>query len=76
MNIYYFKEICDGDFNRFQNLKICLVGDLKHGRTVHSLIQALSFFKCIKFSLVSPPSLKSPSSLMEALKKFVWLYSV
>jgi len=63
-----FKETCDGDFNRFQNLKICLVGDLKHGRTVHSLMKALSFFKSIEFTLVSPPSLKPPSSLVEALK--------
>jgi aspartate carbamoyltransferase catalytic subunit len=40
-----------------ENLEITLVGDLKYGRTVHSLIMALSYFKP-KFNLVSPPTLK------------------
>ncbi len=41
------------------NLEITLVGDLKYGRTVHSLIMAMSYFSP-KFNLVSPPSLKLP----------------
>lgn len=42
-----------------ENLKICLVGDLKYGRTVHSLLIAMSNFNP-KFYFVSPESLKMP----------------
>lgn len=46
---------------RFTNLTIGLCGDLKFGRTVHSLINALSRYKGIKFVLISPEELKLPS---------------
>lgn len=46
---------------RFNNLTIGLCGDLKFGRTVHSLINALSRYKGIKFVLISPDELKLPS---------------
>lgn len=46
---------------RFENLTIGLCGDLKFGRTVHSLIGAMSRYKNIKFVLISPEELKLPS---------------
>ncbi len=46
---------------RFDNLTIGLCGDLKFGRTVHSLINALSRYDGIKFVLISPDELKLPS---------------
>lgn len=46
---------------RFTNLTIGLCGDLKFGRTVHSLINALSRYNGIKFVLISPEELKLPS---------------
>lgn len=46
---------------RFDNLTVGFCGDLKFGRTVHSLIQALSRYKNIKFVLISPEELKLPS---------------
>ena len=46
---------------RFNNLTIGLCGDLKFGRTVHSLINALSRYENIKFVLISPEELKLPS---------------
>ncbi len=45
---------------RFDNLTIGLCGDLKFGRTVHSLIGAMSRYKNIKFVLISPEELKVP----------------
>lgn len=45
-----------------ENINIALVGDLKYGRTVHSLVQALTLFNAT-FHLVSPESLKLPSSV-------------
>ena len=46
---------------RLDNLTIGLCGDLKFGRTVHSLVAAMSRYKNIKFVLVSPEELKLPS---------------
>ena len=45
---------------RFNNLTVGLCGDLKFGRTVHSLIAALSRYEGIKFVLVSPTELTVP----------------
>ena len=44
----------------FENLTIGLCGDLKYGRTVHSLIEAMSRYKGVKFCLISPEELKLP----------------
>lgn len=46
--------------NRLENLTIGLCGDLKFGRTVHSLITAMSRYKNIKFVLISPKELVIP----------------
>lgn len=44
----------------FENLTVGLCGDLKFGRTVHSLIKALSRYKNIKFVLIAPEELRIP----------------
>ena len=46
---------------RFDNLTIGLCGDLKFGRTVHSLIAAMCRYPNVKFVLISPMELKLPS---------------
>lgn len=46
---------------RFDNLTVGFCGDLKFGRTVHSLINALSRYKNVKIILISPEELKLPS---------------
>lgn len=46
---------------RFNNLTVGLCGDLKFGRTVHSLLNALSRYNNMKFILISPEELKVPS---------------
>ena len=54
----------------FDNLTVGFCGDLKFGRTVHSLISALSRYQGIKIVLVSPEELKLPSYVKkEVLKK-------
>ncbi len=53
---------------RLENISIAMVGDLKYGRTVHSLVQALSLFDAT-FHFVSPDSLKMPSSVKAWIKK-------
>ncbi|MCJ8318953.1 MAG: aspartate carbamoyltransferase [Colwellia sp.] len=48
-------------------LNIVLMGDLKHGRTVHSLSKLLSLYNKIKITLVSPIALQMPESIVSAL---------
>lgn len=50
---------------RLENLTIGLCGDLKFGRTVHSLINALVRYAGIKFILISPPELRLPDYMKE-----------
>ncbi len=56
------------------NLDIAFVGDLKFGRTVHSLVIALSMFKNITFHLVSPVELKLPSAVKQYIKNAGYPY--
>ena len=54
---------------RFENLTIGVCGDLKFGRTVHSLIDAMSRYEGVKFVLISPEELKVPDYVKEAMDK-------
>ena len=49
------------EMGHLDNLTIGLCGDLKYGRTVHSLIEAMSRYEGIKFVLISPEELALPS---------------
>ncbi|MFA5664987.1 aspartate carbamoyltransferase [Castellaniella sp.] len=44
---------------------VVMAGDLKYGRTVHSLIKLLALYRGLKFTLVSPPGLEMPAHLLE-----------
>lgn len=50
---------------RLDNLTVGLCGDLKFGRTVHSLIEALARYTGIRFVLISPPELKVPDYIRD-----------
>jgi aspartate carbamoyltransferase catalytic subunit len=50
-----------------QGLRIAMVGDLKYGRTVHSLSKLLCLYKNIHFTLVSPRELAMPGEIVEEL---------
>ena len=56
----HFGEKIDG-------MHIAMVGDLKNGRTVHSLSKLLAGYKDIKFSLVSPGALAMPDYVLDTL---------
>ena len=53
---------------RLNNITIGLCGDLKFGRTVHSLINALLRYDNVKFVLISPPELKVPKYIIERIE--------
>lgn len=50
-----------------KKLKIALMGDLRYGRTIHSLLIALSFFN-VEFKFISPPSLRLAETYQDFLK--------
>ena len=65
LDLYTIKK----EIGKIDDLKIALIGDLKYGRTVHSLSNALGLFKNIKIYLVSPPELRMPQEILHDLNK-------
>jgi len=61
---------------RLDNLNIALVGDLKYGRTVHSLTQALAKFSNNRFFFIAPEALAMPDYIFEELDEANIAYSV
>lgn len=59
----------DKEFHRLgkslSGAHILLTGDLKYGRTVHSLIKLLSLYDPLRITLVSPPGLEMPAKLID-----------
>lgn len=53
---------------KLDGLNVAFVGDLKYGRTVHSLAQALSLFNC-RFFFISPEALAMPDYICEELEE-------
>jgi aspartate carbamoyltransferase catalytic subunit len=56
-------------YGSLKNFTIGLCGDLKFGRTVHSLINALSRYEGIRFIFISPKELKVPDYITEMLRQ-------
>jgi aspartate carbamoyltransferase catalytic subunit len=54
---------------KLDNFTIGLCGDLKFGRTVHSLINSLIRYENVKFVLISPKELRVPDYIIDTLKK-------
>lgn len=61
---------------RLDNLNVAFVGDLKYGRTVHSLTQALAKFNNIRFFFVAPDALAMPDYICEELDEAGIQYSL
>ena len=63
LDLYTIKK----EIGHIDNLKIALTGDLKYGRTVHSLSNALALFENVKIYMVSPDELKMPQEILHDL---------
>ncbi|NDL65088.1 aspartate carbamoyltransferase [Acerihabitans arboris] len=61
---------------RLNNLNVAMVGDLKYGRTVHSLTQALAKFDGNHFFLIAPEALAMPAYILNMLAEKGIAYSV
>ena len=63
LDLYTIKK----EFKKIDGLNICIVGDLKYGRTVHSLTNALENYK-VELCLISPQELKMPRGIVKDLE--------
>ncbi|MFH1788661.1 MAG: aspartate carbamoyltransferase [Candidatus Altiarchaeota archaeon] len=62
LDMYTIKK----EFGGIDGLKVCLLGDLKYGRTVHSLAEALKLYD-VSLRLLSPPDLRMPKRITKEL---------
>jgi len=62
------KELQHHGRNDVDGLRIALIGDLKFGRTVHSLCKLLMLYNNITVSLISPEELKMPAEIVEQMR--------
>lgn len=62
------KELQHQGRSDLDGLRIAMIGDLKYGRTVHSLCKLLRMFTKVKFTLISPPELAMPADIVDSLR--------
>lgn len=63
------KELQHQGRSDLDGLRIAMIGDLKHGRTVHSLCKLLCLYKNVTVMLISPDELKMPEAIIEQLRQ-------
>jgi len=68
LDLYTIEKELASSAQRIDNMHIAMVGDLKHGRTVHSLSKLLSQYTNITFSLISPKALAMPDDIVSILE--------
>ncbi len=69
LDLYTIKRELLTRQQQVDGMHIAMIGDLKHGRTVHSLSQLISLYKNVKFTLISPTELRMPGSIVEELRQ-------
>jgi aspartate carbamoyltransferase catalytic subunit len=67
LDLYTIKKELLSNDRQIDDMNIAMIGDLKHGRTVHSLSQLLLLYDNITFTLISPPELKMPAEIVSEL---------
>jgi len=70
LDLYTIKK----EFGKIDGMKIAIAGDLKYGRTVHSLMYALAMFNNITVYLISPESLKMPRYIIDDTKSSLKIF--
>lgn len=67
LDLYTMSKELERQGRTIDGMQISMVGDLKYGRTVHSLSKLLNQFKGVNFSFVSPKQLSMPVEIIEQL---------
>jgi aspartate carbamoyltransferase catalytic subunit len=68
LDLYTIRSELEARGRAIDGLKIAMIGDLRHGRTVHSLSKLLSVYNNIEVVLVSPRELCLPGPIIEAMR--------
>ncbi|MEX2468843.1 MAG: aspartate carbamoyltransferase [Pseudohongiellaceae bacterium] len=68
LDLYTIRKELQFKGRGIDGMHIAMVGDLKHGRTVHSLSQLLVLYKNLKITLISPPELCMPDTIVGNLR--------
>ncbi|MBB3062747.1 aspartate carbamoyltransferase [Microbulbifer rhizosphaerae] len=69
LDLYTIRKELEGHGRSLDEFRIAMIGDLKHGRTVHSLCKLLCLFGRVQVALVSPPELAMPEEIVDRLRK-------
>lgn len=69
------KELLDHG-STIDGMHIAMIGDLKYGRTVHSLSKLLCLFNNVRFTLISPKELSMPSAIIDAIENAGHQYKI
>jgi len=67
LDLYTIKKELLSNNRQIDGMHIAMIGDLKHGRTVHSLSQLLLLYDKITFTLISPKELRMPPEIVSQL---------
>lgn len=68
LDLYTIKKEMTDRGRGIDGLRIAMIGDLRYGRTVHSLARLLTLFDAVQVVLVSPPELRMPAELVDELR--------
>lgn len=69
LDLYTIRKELASRQRNIDDMHMAMVGDLKHGRTVHSLSRLLRLFTNIRLTLISPAELKMPEEIVEDLRQ-------
>ena len=69
LDLYTVRRELAGRGRGIDGLRIAVIGDLKYGRAVHSLLKLLAQFNDVQVHLVSPPGLEAPDGITAALRR-------
>lgn len=69
LDLYTIRKEMAAKGKGLDGLRIAMIGDLKHGRTVHSLGRLLALYKNLQVTLVSPVELAMPAYLIELMRQ-------
>jgi aspartate carbamoyltransferase catalytic subunit len=69
LDLYTIRQELRDQGRNIDGLRIAMIGDLKHGRTVHSLCKLLCLYRNIQITLVSPKELSMPEAVIEQLRE-------
>jgi aspartate carbamoyltransferase catalytic subunit len=67
LDLYTIKQELQDHGRELDGFRIALIGDLKYGRTVHSLCKLLTLYKNVTVALISPCELKMPAEIVEKM---------